>query len=171
MLYCRRNKFPRHSRASQRFRLKSIVVYTAYMEVPLWKYLDSLPVQNQPTFMQTRCQVKWTRKMVCDYRRSFRHLLKDAWGDTGGRFCGRESMLFGIGRRGGSLRADVLAAVIGWIEVALLSLLPSRGYPPRYWSRHDRRLWGQFTSFLFGWVGNSVGKIIVQYKKGSRCIA
>ena len=69
--------------------------------------------------------------MVCDYRRSFRHLLKDAWGDTGGRFCGRESMLFGIGRRGDSLRADVLAAVIGWIEVALLSLPIARVSAPQ----------------------------------------
>lgn len=28
----------------------------------------------------------------------------------------------------------------------------------RYWSRQDRRLWGEFGPFSFGWVGNGVGK-------------
>ena len=35
---------------------------------------------------------------------------------------GRESMLFGIGRRSGSVRAGMSAAGIGWIEVAPLRL-------------------------------------------------
>jgi hypothetical protein len=60
MLYCRRNKFPRRSKATQRFHLESIIVYTAYKEVPLWKYLDSLRVQNQTAFMQAQCQEEKT---------------------------------------------------------------------------------------------------------------
>jgi len=47
---------------------------------------------------------------------------KGCGGATRGSILGRESMLFGIGRRSGSVRAGMSAAGIGWIEVAPLRL-------------------------------------------------
>ena len=48
-------------------------------------------------------------------------------GLAGGVIWGRESMLFLIGRRGGSARACAAAAEIGCIEVGLLSLRVAGG--------------------------------------------
>ena len=61
-------------------------------------------------------------KIVSDYRRSFRHWRKGLWGATRGSVLGWESMLFGIGRRSGNVRAGMPDAGIGWIEVAILKL-------------------------------------------------
>jgi hypothetical protein len=48
ILWYRRNKFLRHSRGTQRFRLEKMIPCTAYMEVPLWKNLDFPTSPNPP---------------------------------------------------------------------------------------------------------------------------